>query len=356
MKILYAIQGTGNGHITRALELIPAFKALPDTEVDILISGTEHDLRLPFEVKYKLKGLSFVFSKTGGIDLLKTFKSLNSRRLLRDISELPVEQYQLVVNDFEPISCRSAILHNVPCIGLSNQAATLHPLAPKPEVTDLTGKLILNHYAPCHAQIGFHFKRLTEEVFTPVIRKAVRNAEVGNKGHYTVYLPAYSDQKIIRALEMLPEYEWHIFSKHSKSPYKHKSMSIYPLQNEAFLNSMAQSAGVICNAGFGTTTEALFLGKKLLVVPMKGQLEQQCNAAMLKSMGVDVLKSLKPRHVFVLQNWVSNARPVSVHYPDNAAMVVQAVLKQYEEIRKGINPPQLPASTIDIELNEEEYA
>lgn len=333
MKILYAIQGTGNGHLTRAIELIPAFKALPGVEVDILISGTEHDLKLPFEVKYRFKGLSFVFSHTGGIDLLNTFKSLNSRQLIKDIASLPANEYDLVINDFEPISCRAAILHNVPCIGLSNQAATLHPLAPKPEINDLTGKLILNHYAPCHAQIGFHFKRLTEEIFTPVIRKAVRNQIITDNKHFTVYLPAYSDQKIFRALEMLPEYQFQIFSKHSKSPYRHRHMEVFPLNSETFLKSIAASSGVICNAGFGTTSEALFLGKKLLVIPMKNQLEQHCNAAMLKSMGVDVLKSLKPRHVFALQNWIINSRPVPVQYPDNTAMVVNAVIQQYQKIQ-----------------------
>jgi uncharacterized protein (TIGR00661 family) len=333
MKILYAIQGTGNGHLTRAIELIPAFKALPGVEVDILISGTEHDLKFPFEVKYRFKGLSFVFSQSGGIDLLKTFKSLNSRRLIKDISTLPANEYDLVINDFEPISCRAAILHNVPCIGLSNQAATLHPLAPKPELNDLTGKLILNHYAPCHAQIGFHFKRLTNEIYTPVIRQVVRNHPVSDNGHFTVYLPAYSDQKIFRALEMLPEYQFQIFSKHSKSPYRHRHMEVFPLNSETFLKSMASSSGVICNAGFGTTSEALFLGKKLLVIPMKNQIEQHCNAAMLKSMGVDVLKSLKPRHVFALHNWVINGRPVPVQFPDNTAMVVNAVMQLYKTIQ-----------------------
>ncbi|NDB36263.1 MAG: glycosyl transferase, partial [Flavobacteriia bacterium] len=39
MKILYAIQGTGNGHISRAIALVPEFQKL--VEVDVLISGTQ---------------------------------------------------------------------------------------------------------------------------------------------------------------------------------------------------------------------------------------------------------------------------------------------------------------------------
>ena len=61
MKILYAIQGTGNGHISRARDFIPALQQFAD--VDILISGTQVDVSLPQEIKYKFKGAGFVFGK-----------------------------------------------------------------------------------------------------------------------------------------------------------------------------------------------------------------------------------------------------------------------------------------------------
>ena len=56
---------------------------------------------------------------------------------------------------------------------------------------------------------------------------------------------------------------------------------------------MASSTGVLCGAGFETPAEALYLGKKLMVIPMKSQLEQFYNAASLKQLGVPVLKKMK---------------------------------------------------------------
>ncbi len=47
---------------------------------------------------------------------------------------------------------------------------------------------------------------------------------------------------------------------------------------------------MLCGAGFETPAEALFLGKKLMVIPMKGQYEQHINAASLKELGIPVLK------------------------------------------------------------------
>lgn len=63
MKILYAIQGTGNGHLSRAGDIIPILQQ--KGELDILVSGTEADIQIPYPVKYKFKGLSFVFGKKG---------------------------------------------------------------------------------------------------------------------------------------------------------------------------------------------------------------------------------------------------------------------------------------------------
>jgi len=54
MKILYAIQGTGNGHISRAKDVIPILKQ--KGEVDILISGNQAEVKLPYKIDYKLHG------------------------------------------------------------------------------------------------------------------------------------------------------------------------------------------------------------------------------------------------------------------------------------------------------------
>ena len=61
MRVLYAIQGTGNGHISRAREIIPHLQDY--CQCDILISGTQCDVELDVPVKYRFKGLSFWFGK-----------------------------------------------------------------------------------------------------------------------------------------------------------------------------------------------------------------------------------------------------------------------------------------------------
>ena len=329
MKILYAIQGTGNGHVTRAMEVVPILKKKGD--VDILISGTESDLKLPFPVKYKFKGLCFVFGKHGGVDIFNTYMKMNSLRLLREIRSFPVEQYDLIISDFEPVSAWAAILAKKPCIGMSNQVASLHPLAPKPKKTDLLGKMVLEHYAPTTYNYGFHYKSLDKNIYTPIIRKQVREMKVTNKGHYTVYLPSYDDDHILKFLKKFKEVEWQVFSKHNKKVYNRKNISIQPLNNELFLESMASSTGVLCNAGFGVTSEALFLKKKLMVIPMKTQYEQQCNVAMLKSMGVASMKKLKAKRKYEekLEDWLEDKRTIKVNYPDITEEIIDTIIENH---------------------------
>src|SRR5580698_2437726 len=115
MKVLYAIQGTGNGHLTRAMEIVPLLKKRKKCQVDVLVSGTECELKLPFEVKYKFTGLSFVFGKNGGVDFWNTYRKMHSLRLLSEIKSLPVEQYDLIISDFEPVSAWAAQMAKKPC-------------------------------------------------------------------------------------------------------------------------------------------------------------------------------------------------------------------------------------------------
>ncbi len=327
LKILYAIQGTGNGHVTRAIEIVPILKQRAD--VDVLISGDQWDIELPFEITYRFKGLCFYFGKKGGVDVMTTYFKMNTYRLIKEIKSLSVEQYDLIISDFEPVSCWAAYLAKKTCIGLSNQSVTLHAKAPRPAHKDLLGKLVLEHYAPVTEQYGFHFKRFDDKVYTPIIRQQIRELKITNQGHYTVYLPAYDDDRIIKHLKQFHKVNWQVFSKHSKSKFKDGNISVKPIENDAFIKSMASSNGILCNAGFGTTSEALYLKKKLLVIPMKTQYEQHCNAAVLKSMGVTVIKSLKKKHYDKIEKWMLGGKPVLVNYPDNTAEIIDTILSNH---------------------------
>ncbi|MDO7876062.1 glycosyltransferase family protein [Hymenobacter sp. ASUV-10] len=328
MRILYAIQGTGNGHLSRALDIVPLLQARCE-QLDILVSGPPADIQLPFEVKYRARGMGFIFGKKGGINFVKTFWQFNSAKFLREVRHLPAESYDLVISDFEPVSSWACKLREVPCVALSHQSAVLHPDAPLPREEDYAGRAVLRHYAPSTAQYGFHFQQYSPEIFTPVIRRQVRELAPTNEGHYTVYLPAFDEETLVERLRYLSHStRWEVFSKHSTQPSKHGNVQVWPVSGSAFLDSLARSAGVLCGAGFETPAEALHLGKKLLVLPMKQQYEQQCNAAALAGMGVPVIKSLKDKHLAVVDDWLHRDDTIAVNYPDQTAAIIDQLLRE----------------------------
>ena len=130
MKILYAFQGTGNGHQTRAKEFIPLFRKY--AQVDVLVSGGEPDKVFDFPVDYRFKGVGFRFGNSGGIDLVQSFRDLDSMGFLREIKQAPVHGYDLVINDFEPVTAWACRRTQIPVVGMSHQAAVVHSQSPKP--------------------------------------------------------------------------------------------------------------------------------------------------------------------------------------------------------------------------------
>jgi len=327
MRILFAIQGTGNGHLSRARDVYPELARYGD--VDVLISGIQADVAFPFPVKYKCYGLSFIFGKHGGVDIWQTARKMKLFRLLRDIFRLKVRSYDLVINDFEPVSAWACRLRRLPCISLSHQSAVLDKKAPLPDESDWVGKLVLRRYAPVTAAYGFHFKSFSRNIYTPVIRRQVRDMQPTNEGHITVYLPAYDDETLVQHLSRFEDAQWQVFSKHNKEPFTHKNIMVQPIENDAFIRSMASSNGVLCGAGFEGPAEALFLGKKLMVIPMTGQYEQQCNAAALANMSVPVIKALSRKYYDRISLWVKGGKPITVHYPDQTAAIVDRLMREH---------------------------
>lgn len=327
MRILYAIQATGNGHISRAKEIIPALKKR--ALVDILISGTQAEIRLPYKIAYKYKGLGFCFGKQGGIDFIKTFKENSISNFIKEIKNCPVKKYDLVISDFEPVSSWACFIKGVKSISLSHQSALYTENVPRPSHFSLIGKFIIKQYAKGRLNYGFHFKKYNKSVFTPIIRSDIRLLKKTEKNYYTVYLPSYSDKHIIKVLSKIKGVKWKVFSKNATTFYQRKNVYISPINSKKFEKSLANCKGVLCGAGFETPSEAIYLNKKLMVIPMKNQYEQHFNAAALKELGVPVLKSLKLKYLKKIENWVSSEYKVSLDFPNETQQIIDYILWDY---------------------------
>ena len=329
MKILYATQATGNGHLSRAKELIPLFRE--NAEVDILVSGTASQILLPWKIDYHLHGLSFIFGQKGGINLQKSLTGFKPGTLIRDIFNFPFQKYDAIINDFEPVSAWAAKRKSIPIFALSHQYSFSSALVPRPHRKNHLAEFIINKYAPVKLGIGFHFQAYDHFITTPIIRQYVRQQTIVFNNHLCVYMPAWNDQLLVHHFNKFPQFDFHLFSRTSKQDTWKGNVWIRPIHDLDFVQSMATSNGIITAGGFETPAEALFLGKKLLSIPMMNQYEQLCNAIALKKMGVTVLAEVNDNFPNRLGAWLDYSTPLNVTFPDNSKHIVQQILSRISQ-------------------------
>lgn len=302
MKIFYAVQATGNGHIARAIELLPYLRK--HGKVDIFLSGNNAHLQGGLTPSFVSKGLSLHYANNGGLDYGKMVKQFALRRMLREAKSLPLKAYDLVINDFEPITALAAKRQKVPSIGFGHQASFQSDFVPRPIRKSTIGEWVLKHYAPATAYIGLHFEQYDDFIYGPVIKDAIEKAKPENHGHITVYLPHYHDQLLKNLFLQIPEYRFEIFSRNMQVVVEDRNIVFRPISNQHFTQSLIHCHGVLTGGGFETPAEALYLRKKLMVVPIRGQYEQQCNGAALAQMGIPIVHQLDAEFIPVFRNWL----------------------------------------------------
>lgn len=323
MKILYGIQGTGHGHLSRAKELLPELSR--HAAVDVLISGYASQLGLETAITYRKYGISLAYDSNGGVSILETLKSLKPIRFISDVQSVPLKKYDLVVSDYEPVTAWAAKINEVPSVALSHQAAFLSDNSPRPAVRSAIAEAILQYFTPADCAIGFHFRRYDRFIEPPIIRSEIRTLKPVDGNHITVYLPAYHHEKLADIFDSFRDINWHIFSPACEKFFKKGHVSVFPISNTEFIDSLESCKGVMTSAGFETSAEAMYLKKKLLVIPIRNQYEQLCNAAALAQMGITVLSDLRHWDM-AIRHWLDESSVVDIDEVADPADIIDKIL------------------------------
>lgn len=333
MKIFYAVQATGNGHISRAIEILPYLRKYG--EVDIFLSGSNAQLGSSLPILYRSKGLSLLYDNKGGLDYWKIFKSLRPLRMIREAWKLPLDKYDLVLNDFESITSLACKIKGIKSVHFGHQASFRSNAVPRPEHKDWLGEWVLRNYCVGSLNLGLHFKAYDSNINTPIIKERIRNAQPTNRGHVTVYLPQFPNKEIITYFRSLSYIQFEVFSRENQTIQRIDNITFYPVDNEIFTESMIHCTGVITGGGFETPAEAMYLGKKLMVFPIRGQYEQWCNAAALGEWKIPILDSLNTRTGVSIHRWYyhdNNDYPTE--FPDNKS-IISWLFNKVEAIQKS---------------------
>jgi uncharacterized protein (TIGR00661 family) len=325
MKILYGVQGTGHGHISRARVVLPKLREYAD--VDVLISGYNFKMEIDGPIAFKARGMSLAYDQSGSVDLLKTALNLNPMEFMQDIQQLSVDEYDFVVNDFEPVTAWTAKKSGIPCVAISHQCSFLSEKVPRPEKYSLVGEQVLKHFAPSTSAVGSHYLSYDDFIEPPIIRRQIRQLNPVLGDHVTVYLPAFDHQTLCSIFSQIRKTEWHIFSPKCDKAYVNDNIRVNPVGKESFLKSIENCLGIVSAAGFETTSEAMFLGKKLLTIPIKNQYEQLCNAAALEILGGKVVYNIGPSFTQILSKWIDDGTVLELPEISDEEDLVQKIIK-----------------------------
>ncbi|MGL5359148.1 MAG: glycosyltransferase family protein [Shewanella sp.] len=346
MRILYGVQGSGHGHISRARLLADAL-SLQQIQVDFLFSGgrPEYYFDMAAFGDYRLyPGMPLSQGLTGfsapcaiasspiasspivsipnvsSLGIARSNDAPLARRgllgLLKDIHALDLTAYDLVLNDFEPITAWGAKRQGVPSIGISHQAAFRHPV-PKQGDSWLNA-LRLEYFAPVDIALGCHWHHFGCALLPPLVEVAASCCEYPHQ--ILVYLPLEDADGIALFLAAFKDYQFLVYHPALPAGQIAEHIHWHVLNREGFKRHLACCGGVISHGGFELASEALTLGKKLLVKPLRGQFEQQSNAAALALLAAaDTMDHLDAH---VLKRWLKAASPRPIAYPPVAPALV----------------------------------
>ncbi|MFT2092315.1 MJ1255/VC2487 family glycosyltransferase [Paraglaciecola sp. 2405UD69-4] len=324
MRILYGVQGTGNGHISRARIMAKAFNKRTDVEVDFVFSGREHSKYFDMEVfgQYQtLQGLSFV-THNGAINHWKTLKAAKIKQFFHDIKHLDVSHYDLVLNDFEPVTAWAAKNKNIPSISISHQAAFSHPI-PKREA-NLIDNLITRYFAPTDIQLGIHWYHYGYPILPPFIDPEYSNERTDKS--ILVYLPFEEVTAIQEILSPFAEHDFVSFHPSIKYAHKHENVCWHPTAKAPFHKVLSRCNGVIANAGFELASECLQFKKRMLLKPLNGQFEQISNAQTLFDLGL--CQFMRALDLDAIEQWLQSDTPDTMHFSANPNTLIDWILEK----------------------------
>jgi uncharacterized protein (TIGR00661 family) len=320
MRILYGVQTTGNGHIVRSRAMIKALRERGH-EVHPLLSGPELTGRWSIEdfaPCVQRRGLTFV-TERGRLHYLRTASQLKLGRFVRDVFSFKPTDFDLVITDYEPLTARIAAVRGIPSIGIGHLYAFASdvPLSSHNPFT----RLIMRRFAPARHPLGLHWHHYGQAILPPTIPPDVPGPESAEEDLIVIYLPFEHLEDIEKLLAPLGEYRFLVYAKVIETPADRGHIGLRPISRTGFLEDLSRCAGVICNAGFSLVSEALHLGKKVLVKPLHGQIEQGSNALALAQLGFgQVMERLDTEAV---RHWLQAPAIEAQRYPDVLENVIE---------------------------------
>jgi uncharacterized protein (TIGR00661 family) len=303
MKILYGVVGEGMGHAMRSRVVIDHLIA-QGHDVQIMASGRAtdylakrtsgvnriHGLHIIYEENRVRRGKTLWSNVLGGIEGVPQNIAAYFD-LLRDF------QPEAVVSDFESWTYLYAQTHRLPILSIDNMQI-INRCRHEPDILadaeadfQLTKAFVKSKLPFCdHYLIStFFYPPVRKERTTlvpPILRPEILTATPGHGEHLLVYQTAEGYDALIETLDRTGiECRIYGMRRDLKQEVVEGKLRFRPFSEAGFITDLATARGVIAGGGFTLMSEAVYLHKPMLAVPVGGQFEQVLNARYLAHEG-----------------------------------------------------------------------
>lgn len=298
VKLLYGVCGEGLGHASRSRILISYLKKHHD--IHIAAGGKAYTLlSKEFEKVTKIESARFAYTNNQAA-LLKTILWMGYRTVVGTIPSFftlcrLIKTYRpdVVITDADPISNYAAgCMNNIKRISIDNPQV-LHHRSYHVEAQQFFAWFTL----AVATKIGMYGadKYLIYDFFDepakdrrvvflkPLIQEGIRKQNPQYKNHVFVYQTAGATQQFVDVLKRCDE-SFIIYGCNREAV---DGNLVYKQFNEEdFYRDIAHAKAVITNGGFTVISEALYLKKPVLSLPIRNQFEQVLNGMFVEKLNV----------------------------------------------------------------------
>lgn len=271
MNIAYSCAGEGFGHASRLVALYPELARrhtlhlfIPDPVTDFIREKLGHVFITTIPcLEFEKKDNRILFFKTcitGIRRIPKIFLAI--QKLSQLLKSMHID---IVISDFDPILPRAAKIAGIPVIQLNHPGIVRRCITwdPRSWFTALAAHIL---EGPAHKRLYVSFYKGD---VGPLVRTRLMEKAVSNNGTIVVSVKGAVRNTVLSVLTAMPGICYELF----------------PKKDGDFDSALAACSCVITTAGHQTISEALVLGKPLLVIPQHAQYEQLLNAKMLAASG-----------------------------------------------------------------------
>jgi uncharacterized protein (TIGR00661 family) len=293
-NILYGVNGEGAGHSTRAKEVLSHLVAQGHVvQVASFDRGFEN-LKPHFDVT-EIYGFHFAY-----VDNRVRYKRTIAKNLLtvpqaaQSLSRVKalVDEWKtdLIITDFEPLTCHLGHNKRLPVISIDNQHCLTNAVVSYPRkyrgdaaAAKLVTRLMTPH-ANAYLVISFFpapVRKRNTYLFPPLLRREILEATPTQGDHVLVYVTSPAPALAMLLASVRCRFIAYGFGREGQEGnilYKKPSL-------DGFFADLTRASAIVANSGFSLVTEALHLGKPYLAVPVSHQFEQIFNAYWLEKSG-----------------------------------------------------------------------